>query len=77
MVSAPGHPRTPGLGIPSDVVDHGILTHKEGSLGLSRYTPDSERPWHLFAEKRDAVERWGQFVRSAVVDVSQAKAVSA
>ena len=66
LVSATDHPRTPGLGIRSDVVDFGILTHKELTLGVSRYTPDSERPWQLFAEKRDALEQWDEFVQEAV-----------
>lgn len=66
MVSPSDHPRTPGLGVRVDVVDYGILTHKERSLGLQRYTPDSERAWHLYAEKRSALQRWGEFVRNAV-----------
>ena len=50
LCSAPSHPRTPGLGIREDVVDYGILTHKQQGLGVTRYTPDSERACRLFPE---------------------------
>ncbi len=52
-----------GLGIAPHVAD-AVLGHKEASLGFDRYTGEPER--YLLAEKRDALERWGVFVRKAV-----------
>ncbi len=53
----------PGLGVAAHVAD-AVLGHKEASLGFARYTGDRHR--YLLAEKREALARWGQFVRRAV-----------
>ena len=52
-----------GLGVAPHVAD-AVLGHKEASLGFDRYTGDQER--YLLAEKREALEKWGAFVREAV-----------
>lgn len=52
-----------GLGVAPHVAD-AVLGHKEASLGFDRYTGEPER--YLLAEKRDALEAWGDFVRKAV-----------
>lgn len=60
----PAHPDDPvGLGIAPNVAD-AVLGHREASLGFDRYTGEPER--YLLAEKREALERWGRFVREAV-----------
>ena len=57
----------PGLGIAAHAAD-AVLGHKEGSLGFARYTGDRER--YLLAEKREALDRWGTFVLSALKEES-------
>ena len=52
-----------GLGVAPHVAD-AVLGHKEVSLGFARYTGEVER--YLLAEKREALERWGAFVRAAI-----------
>ena len=52
-----------GLGIEAHVAD-AVLGHKEASLGFSRYTGDRDR--YLISEKREAMRRWGRFVRAAI-----------
>ena len=52
-----------GLGIAPHVAD-AVLGHKEASLGFDRYTGEPER--YLLAEKREAIEKWGAFVRRVV-----------
>lgn len=60
----PEHPSDPaGLGIAPHVAD-AVLGHKEASLGFHRYTGEPER--YLLAEKREALAKWGAFVRAAV-----------
>jgi integrase len=60
----PDHKRDPaGLGVAPHVAD-AVLGHKEASLGFDRYTAEPER--YLLSEKRDALTRWGAFVRAAV-----------
>ena len=62
-------PRTPGsgeragLGIPAHVAD-AVLGHKEPSVGFAHYQGEPAR--YLLHEKRDALTRWGAFVREAV-----------
>lgn len=61
----PANPKDPsGLGVAPHVAD-AVLGHKEASLGFDRYTGEPER--YLLAEKREALERWGRFVREAVL----------
>lgn len=52
-----------GLGIPAHVAD-AVLGHKEASLGFDRYTGEPER--YLLHEKREALQKWGAFVRAAL-----------
>ena len=52
-----------GLGLPSHVAD-AVLGHKEASLGFARYTGDRDR--YMLSEKRDALRKWGAFVKAAV-----------
>ena len=52
-----------GLGVAPNVTD-AVLGHAESSLGWSRYQGDRDR--YLLAEKRDALRRWGAFVKKAV-----------
>jgi integrase len=52
-----------GLGIAPHVAD-AVLGHKEASLGFDRYTAEPET--YLLAEKREALRRWGRFVRAIV-----------
>lgn len=60
----PKHPKDPaGLGVAPHIAD-AVLGHKEFSLGFDRYTAEPER--YLIAEKREAIEKWGAFVRAAV-----------
>ena len=60
----PDHPKDPaGLGVEPHIAD-AVLGHKEASLGFDRYTSEPER--YLLSEKREALRRWGAFVRSAV-----------
>ena len=60
----PISPKDPaGMGIAPHIAD-AVLGHKEASLGFDRYTGEPER--YLLAEKRDALEKWGAFVRAAV-----------
>jgi integrase len=60
----PAHDSDPaGLGVAPHVAD-AVLGHKEASLGFDKYTGEPER--YLLAEKRDALEKWGTFVRAAV-----------
>lgn len=60
----PTNPKDPtGLGVAPHVAD-AVLGHKEASLGFARYTGDAHR--YLLAEKREALARWGAFVREAV-----------
>ena len=60
----PDHPKDPaGLGMLPEVAD-AVLGHKEATLGFDRYTGDSER--YLLSERREALRRWGAFVREAV-----------
>ena len=60
----PAHPKDPvGLGVPPHVAD-AVLGHKEASLGFGRYTGEPER--YLLAEKREALAKWGAFVRASV-----------
>ena len=60
----PKHPKDPaGLGIAPHIAD-AVLGHKEFSLGFDRYTAEPER--YLIAEKREAIDKWGAFVRAAV-----------
>lgn len=62
--AAPKNPHDPaGLGVAPHVAD-AVLGHKEASLGFARYTGEPER--YLLAEKRDALARWGAFVRGIV-----------
>lgn len=56
-------PDDDGLGVPAYAAD-AVLGHKEPSLGFGRYTGDKSR--YMLAEKRDALKRWGAFVRLAV-----------
>lgn len=61
---SPDHPKDPaGLGVRPEVAD-AVLGHKEASLGFDRYTGDQER--YLLSEKREALRRWGAFIREAV-----------
>ncbi len=60
----PDHLKDPaGLGVEPHVAD-AVLGHKEASLGFDRYTSEPER--YLLSEKREALRRWGAFVRRAV-----------
>lgn len=60
----PDHPNDPaGLGLDPAIAD-AVLGHKEQSLGFDRYTGDPER--YRLAEKREALHRWGAFVRTAI-----------
>jgi integrase len=60
----PEHPKDPaGLGVRPAVAD-AVLGHKEATLGFDRYTGDRER--YLLSEKREALRRWGAFIREAV-----------
>ena len=60
----PKHPKDPaGLGIAPHIAD-AVLGHKEFSIGFDKYTAEPER--YLIAEKREAIEKWGTFVRAAV-----------
>lgn len=52
-----------GLGVAPHVAD-AVLGHAENSLGWTTYQGDRER--YLLAEKREALEAWGAFVRKAV-----------
>ncbi len=52
-----------GLGVPAHVAD-AVLGHKEASLGFARYTGDRDR--YMLSEKRDALRKWGEFVKAAV-----------
>ena len=52
-----------GLGIPGHVAD-AVLGHKEATLGFSRYTGDRDR--YQLAEKRDALQKWGELVLATV-----------
>jgi integrase len=56
-------PSDGGLGIAGHVAD-AVLGHKEASLGFARYTGDRDR--YMLAEKREALQGWGAFVRAAV-----------
>lgn len=58
-------PEDGGLGVAAHVAD-AVLGHKESSLGFSRYTGDRER--YLLSEKREALRRWGAFVRLAAAE---------
>ena len=49
-----------GLGVPGHVAD-AVLGRKEATLGFARYTGDRDR--YLLHEKRDALAKWGGFVR--------------
>ncbi len=51
-----------GFGVAPNVAD-AVLGHVEPTLGFRRYTGDGER--YLLAEKREALERWGDFIRLA------------
>lgn len=60
----PDHKRDPaGLGVAPHIAD-AVLGHKEASLGFDRYTAEPEK--YLLSEKRDALTRWGAFVRAIV-----------
>ena len=52
-----------GLGIPAQVAD-AVLGHKEATVGFAHYQGEPAR--YLLHEKRDALRRWGAFVRKAV-----------
>lgn len=52
-----------GLGVSAQVAD-AVLGHKEASTGFRHYQGDATR--YLLAEKREALARWGTFVRKAV-----------
>lgn len=52
-----------GFGITSQVAD-AVLGHREATVGARHYTGDVAR--YLLSEKREALRRWGAFVRSAV-----------
>ena len=52
-----------GLGVTAEIAA-AVLGHKGSSLGFSRYTGDKSR--YLIAEKREALQRWGTFVRDTV-----------
>ena len=52
-----------GLGAAPHVAD-AVLGHVDRSLGTQRYQGEPER--YLLAEKREALERWGAYVRKAV-----------
>lgn len=59
----PAHPKDPtGLGVAPHVAD-AVLGHKDQSLGATVYTSDKER--YLLAEKREALTKWGAFMRAA------------
>ena len=67
---SPTNPKDPaGLGVAPHVAD-AVLGHKEASLGFDRYTGEPER--YLLAEKREALEKWGAFVRVVVEDATHA-----
>lgn len=60
----PKHPDDPaGLGVAPNIAD-AVLGHVEASLGFRRYQGAQEQ--YLLAEKREALEAWGAFVRAAV-----------
>ena len=52
-----------GIGVAPNVAD-AVLGHAENSLGWSHYQGDRDR--YLLAEKRNALTKWGAFVRKAV-----------
>lgn len=52
-----------GLGVTSQVAD-AVLGHREATVGARHYTGDVAR--YLLSEKREALTRWGAFVRKAV-----------
>ena len=52
-----------GLGIDARVADS-VLGHKESSVGFAHYAGDKLN--YLIHEKREALRRWGAFVRMAV-----------
>ena len=56
-------PEDGGLGVAAPVAD-AVLGHKEATLGFNRYTGDQER--YLLSEKREALVKWGAWVRKAV-----------
>ena len=60
----PDHPRdAKGLGIDPRTAD-AVLGHKEASVGREHYQAE---PWrYRLSEKREALRRWGRFVRTAV-----------
>lgn len=51
-----------GLGIDAQVAD-AVLGHKESSVRFAHYTGDKLN--YLIHEKREALRRWGAFVRAA------------
>lgn len=53
----------PGCGVAPEAAD-AVLGHKEDTVALSHYHGRPEE--HRLAEKREALARWGRFVRDAV-----------